>query len=303
MEKNNQTKSKKSFSISWLSVIILVALIVYSVILIAILLWAAFSSVKTVDYFNNVDVVWPQSLLPWEWEFGNYGFVFMNFKVRLRGTTRSVWIESLVMNSLLYAGVGALLHTGVACLMAYLAAKFKYKFSGIIYWTVVICMTIPIVGADISNIQILNGMGFYDTFLGAWILKFNFMGTYFLVFFAIFATLPNDYAEAAFLDGAGETKVLLKVILPLVSSTFFTVFLLNFIAFWNDYTVPLLYLPTHPTLSYAVQYLTDGGGEGDFNYVPVRMATCFLVAIPILILFLIFRGRIMNKVSMGGIKE
>ena len=44
------------------------------------------------------------------------------------------------MNSLLYAGVGSLLHTGVACLMAYLAAKFKYKFSKIIYWTVVILL-------------------------------------------------------------------------------------------------------------------------------------------------------------------
>lgn len=300
---NKKQNRKATFSLSWLSLIMLLLLIAYSFILIAILLWAATSSVKTVYYFNNIDVVWPQSLLPWEWEFNNFLFVFANFKVRLRGTTQSAWLENMALNSLLYAGVGALLHTGVACLMAYLSAKFKYKFSSLIYWIVVICMTIPIVGADISNIQILNTLNLFDTFTGAWILKFNFMGTYFLVFFAIFSTLPNDYAEAAFLDGAGETKVLIQVILPLVSSTFFTVFLLNFITFWNDYLVPLLYLPTHPTLSYGVQYLTDGGGEGDFNFVPIRMATCFLVAIPILTLFLFFRGRIMNKVSMGGIKE
>ena len=299
MKKN----SKKSFSFSWLSILLLVILIVYSLILITILIWAAFSSVKSIDHFKNVDKVWPQSFLPWEWDFGNFIYVFSNFNVRLRGTTQYAWIESLALNSLLYAGVGSLLHTGVACLMAYLAAKFKYKFSKIVYWTVVICMTIPIVGADISNIQILNTLHIYDTFLSAWILKFNFMGTYFLVFFAIFTTLPDDYSEAAFLDGAGETRVLCSIILPLVSNTFFTVFLLNFIAYWNDYTVPLLYLPTHPTLSYGVQYLTQGGVKEDFEEVPVRMATCFLVAIPILILFLTFRGRIMNKVSMGGIKE
>ena len=275
---NKKQNRKATFSLSWLSLIMLLLLIAYSFILIAILLWAATSSVKTVYYFNNIDVVWPQSLLPWEWEFNNFLFVFANFKVRLRGTTQSAWLENMALNSLLYAGVGALLHTGVACLMAYLSAKFKYKFSSLIYWIVVICMTIPIVGADISNIQILNTLNLFDTF-------------------------TNDYAEAAFLDGAGETKVLIQVILPLVSSTFFTVFLLNFITFWNDYLVPLLYLPTHPTLSYGVQYLTDGGGEGDFNFVPIRMATCFLVAIPILTLFLFFRGRIMNKVSMGGIKE
>jgi len=293
-------KAKKRFSCSWLSILLLAVLIVYSIILVVILIWAATSSVKSVFYFNNIDRVLPESLLPWEWEFENYSFVFANFEVRVRG--ESTWLEGMILNSLLYAGVGSLLHTGVACLVAYLASKFKYKFSNVVYWTVIACMTIPIVGADISNIQILNAFGLYDTFLGAWILKFNFMGTYFLVFHAMFSTLPNDYSEAAFLDGAGETKVFIKIILPLVSSTFFTVFLLNFITYWNDYQVPLLYLPTHPTLSYGVQYLTDWG-TNDFSSVPIRMTTCFIVVIPILVLFLSFRGRIMNKVSMGGIKE
>ena len=82
--------------------------------------------------------------------------------------------------------------------------------------------------------------------------------------------------------------------------TFATVFLIKFIEFWNDYSTPLLYLPTHPTLAYGVQ---DMSTNGDINKVLERIASCMVLALPITILFIVFRNKIMGNVTMGGVKE
>ena len=303
------TKIKKKIStMSWLSIVILSILIVYSIIFFTVMVWGFFTSVQSIRWFETYkNQVWPESLLPWKWEFRNYYDVFMSFQLTTK--VKTFFVQDMFLNSILYAGIGAFLHATVSCLMAYLVAKFKYKTSGIIYWLVIMTMTIPIVGSDISNIQLLDTLGLYDEFLGAWLLKFNFTGTYFLVFHATFARIPDDYAEAANIDGAGETTIFLRIIFPMVSSTFFTVFLLYLISLWNDYQVPLLYLPSHPTLSYGLQVLSRGTlqadetGGIDYGYIPYRLASCFMVALPIMIVFLLFRKRIMNKLDMGGIKE
>ena len=60
------------------------------------------------------------------------------------------------------------------------------------------------------------------------------------------------YTEAACIDGAGNLSVLLRIILPLSRNTFFTVMLINFITFWNDYQTPLIYMPSKPTVAYGM---------------------------------------------------
>ena len=171
-----------------------------------------------------------------------------------------------------------------------------------IYWVVIITMTIPVVGTDISTIQILQNIGLYDSMIGMFVLKFNFLGAYFLVFYATFRSLPNDYAGAAYVDGAGEFGVLIHIILPMIANMFFTIFLLNMIAYWNDYRTPLLYMPNNPTLSYGIQWLSTSPLQ-EFAHTTVRMASCIIMVIPIIVVFVAFKNRIMNKVSLGGIKE
>jgi ABC-type glycerol-3-phosphate transport system permease component len=90
--------------------------------------------------------------------------------------------------------------------------------------------------------------------------------------------------------------------LPLVANVFSTIMLINFIGLWNDYQTPLLFLPSHPTLAYGIYELSNSYLQG-LNNVPMRMAGCIVMVLPILALFLAFKNKLMNNVSMGGIKE
>ena len=154
------------------------------------------------------------------------------------------------------------------------------------------------------EVQMAKNLGLYDSVWGLWIMKANFLGMYFLVFYNIYKNMPMAYTEAACIDGAGNLSVLLRIILPLSRNTFFTVMLINFITFWNDYQTPLLYLPTHPTLSYGVYLVAIDPPSGiKLSDVPHSVSACMMLALPILIVFVIFKDKIMGNISLGGIKE
>ena len=81
-----------------------------------------------------------------------------------------------------------------------------------------------------------------------------------------------------------------------------TIMLIKFIEFWNDYQTPVLFMPTHPTLAYGVFTMSHSTDQKLSND-PARLASCMILAIPLLILFIAFRNKILGNVSMGGVKE
>ncbi len=135
-----------------------------------------------------------------------------------------------------------------------------------------------------------------------WILKANFLGMYYLVFFAYFKGISKEYSEAAYIDGAGETRVFLSIIIPIVRNMFFTVMLIKFIEFWNDYQTPLIYTPKYPPISYGL-YLFAFSNEQAISWPTIKMTGAMLTMMPILIVFLIFHNKIIGNVTMGGVKE
>ena len=181
-----------------------------------------------------------------------------------------------------------------------MVSRFNFRIGKVIYGAVIVTMMLPIVGSAPSEISITQALGIYDTFIGAWIQKASFIGLYFLIFYDSFRFIPKDYVEAATLDGAGEFTIFFKIMLPLVKNTFVMVFLLLFIEYWNDYQTPLLYLPTHPTVMYATQQLSQKGESGYGT--PMKMASCIVVAIPLIVLFSVFSDKIMGDLTVGGVK-
>ena len=180
--------------------------------------------------------------------------------------------------------------------------RFNFKFNAVIKGIVIVTMILPIIGSAPAEIQLLRDLKLYDSIIGNWIQKFHFLGMYFLVFSAAFEVIPKDFAEAAYMDGASEFKLLTKVMFPMVSTIFTTIMLINFIALWNDYQTPMLYLPSHPTLAYGIFDLSRSTLDG-MNNVPTRMAGCVILLVPILIIFIAFRKKIMGNITLGGVKE
>ena len=208
----------------------------------------------------------------------------------------------MLLFTLLYAVGAAFFTTFVCCLVAYVTSRFNFVFNKVVYGIVIVTMTLPIVGSLPSEIQMLKMLNLYDNIVGMWVLKSNLLGLYYLVFYSTFKSLPKDYSEAAYIDGASNFVVFVRIGLPLVRNIFFTIMLIKFIEFWNDYTATLTYMPSYPTLAFGL-YEYSFSAAPEINNTPMRMAGCFVLAVPILIVFLFTHDRMMSNLSMGGVKE
>ena len=217
----------------------------------------------------------------------------------LDGSFRSVKLGEMAFNSIAYA-LGSAVFSMLACLLtAYIAAIFKFKMCDWIYAVVIIQMIIPIVGLLPSELRMAHALGLDDSIPGMWIMKTYVTGLYFLVFYGSFKLIPKDYAEAAQLDGAGNFRIMVNIMFPFVKGSIFTVTLLRFITFWNDYQTPLLYMPTHPTLAYGLYHFTRGSNNSD---TPTQLAACILMAIPLFAVFVAFQKRLLGDLTIGGLK-
>ncbi len=278
--------------------ILLTLLICYAICLFVLLLWGFITAFKgKFDFRINV-IGLPKQ---WVWNFQTVADSFF-VKIVTADGGRSVGVPEMFLNGFLYALGSAFFATLVPCVTAYLCARFKYKFSNLIYATVIVVMIIPIIGSLPAEISMARRLGLYDSIWGIWLMKANFLGMYFLVFHAAFRSVPMAYTEAARLDGAGNFSILFRIMMPLVRNSFFTVMLVNFITFWNDYQTPLIYLPSHPTIAVGM-YKMAQTTENAMSSIPMRMAGSMMVLAPILILFLFFQKRLLGNLTIGGVKE
>lgn len=292
-------KKRANKRINVLTIVTLAVLILYVISLCIPLVWAFVTSYKSnLDYLENP--LW----LPQKWFFKNIWTAINNFTVTVNknDTMTQIYIEEMLLNSLLYAVGGAFFSTFTCTIVAYATAKFDFKFSKVIYAIVIVTMTLPIVGNLPSELQLLKSVGLYDHIWGLWICKANFLGLYYLVFYALFKAMPKEFTEAAYMDGASNFRVLFLIAMPLVRGTFMTVMLIKFIELWNDYTVTLTYMPTHPTLAFGL-YAYSFSTSPEISNTPMRLAGCFILIIPIFIIFVAFHKRLLGNISMGGIKE
>ena len=288
---------KKKFSI--FSAIITALLCVYCLALITLILWAFISSFKDnlLDFETNP--VW----LPKEWVTTNYEIAWNQFFIEIETPTGIdiVTMPLMFLYGFIYALGCSFAATFVPCITGYMCAKFNFKFSKVIYLVVVIVMILPIFGNLPAEMKMVRTFGLDEHIWGVWIMKANFLGLYFIVFYNYFKSLPNAYNEAAKIDGAGNFRILFRVILPMAMPIFFTVMLINFITFWNDYQTPLIYLQTKPTIALAMYKIAMENIPG-VAIPPVKIAASMLVLTPVLILFLVFHKKLLGNLTMGGIK-
>lgn len=297
----------KKRNISVLSICLFLILLIYCISLFVPMFWALYTSVKEQDDFLYTPLDLPKKI-----KLDNFTTILEEFKVtaqvnylvdgEIKLLPETHDFGQMVVNTLLYVCGSAFAATLIPCLTAYVCAKFpKKKMSGIIYGIVIATMIIPIVGSYPSEITMLQNLGLYNTLAGAWIQKANFLGMYFLVFHAAFKGLAKEYSEAAEIDGASEFTIMTRVMLPLVRNAFFTVFLIKFVEFWNDYQMPLLYLPSRPTLTYGLYAISNYTGN-TISIIPMRMAGCIIILLPILALYIAFKEKLMGNLTVGGVK-
>lgn len=290
-------KKQREFNIA--KFLIVLFLVLYTVILFVQWGWAILNSLK--DYYEFTDNVIG---FPLEWRFDNYSYAFKKFYLNCVSGNgrRDIYMEEMYLYTVLYAGGCAFTSTLFPCCVSYVVARYPFKPLKIVYFIVVTCMVIPLVGTLPAQLKVASALGIANHIWGMWIMTGHFLGVYFLVFYATFKTLSMGYTEAARIDGASNFTIMVRVIFPLIRNMFLTIFLLQLVNFWNDYQTALVFIPNKPTISIGLYYMSKSV-DPRMSSIPLRLTGCMMVLLPILIVFLIFRDRLMGNLSMGGMKE
>ena len=292
-----------------------VLLVLYVLLLLWALGWTLMTTTKSIteyemygiDFNPPLDrignILWLHKMKP---TLQNYVSAYKYFVVTVDATKPGEYdvdynIFWQFVNSLMYSVGCAAASTGTALIMGYATARFNYRFSKFIYMFVLMTMALPIIGSLPSEIATAQALNFYDTFPGIFIMRCTFLQTYFLVFFAQFKMIPQDYTEAAKIDGANPLAIMVQIILPLAAGTTSTVFVLNFIGLWNDFQVPMIYLPSHPVAAYGM-YLFQNTAIPEIAHTPTRLAGICLMAFPIIVFYAVLNKKLNVNLSIGGIK-
>lgn len=287
---------KKKSGVSPYSILIGALLAIYTLAIILMFVWALSASLKSSEGYA-VNPIWFNG----EFNFENYITAFLNGFDKVIDGVRHVYIEEMFLNSIIYSAGGALCQAFCTSVTAYLIAKYDCRFSRFMHNVIIVTMILPIVGALPSQIQIMDFLHIRNTFFGSFVMHYGFTNVYYLVFYAAYKSLSWSYAESALIDGANHFQIFFKIMMPLTSSLFGTTFILFFITYWNDYQVPMLFLEKQPVLAWGL-YEFFHSFDNLLSSGTVKIAGGIIVLIPLVLLFIIFRNKLMGNMTEGGIK-
>ena len=295
MNKTKKTSIKNQYKV--FAVLSVTVLSIYAVSLLLPLIWAVLASLKgRFDFRQNVFGI------PQEWVWSNYidSFTKLSLKIIDGKGYRIVTFARQTLNTIIITVVMTFVTIMSRLIPAYVCAKYKCLATRIMYQTNIVLMIFPIIGTLASAMNFVHALGIYDTLWVLILLNTGFDGTNFLIFYAVYKGISWEYAEAAQLDGAGHFHIFLKIMLPMASSTIIALSVLSAIGWWNSYDFNITYLPSMPVLAYGLFKYQTSPASG--MTIPMQLAGSILTSVPSIVVFTIFRKKIMNNLTIGGLK-
>ena len=227
-------------------------------------------------------------LWPTEWHWGNWGFA-----IKLIGP--------YLANTVFVAVTATICSLFLAVLGAYFFSRHKLPFSGLLWGLFLFLMIMPTVTNLVPLFMLLKSMGLLNTLL-ALILVAVAGGQVFNIFVLrhFLEDLPKDLFEAAEMDGASHFQQVINIVIPMSAPIIGTLAILSFLNAWNEFLLPLIILRDKElfTLGVGLIYL-DGEYVKPWGKI---MASYFLAAIPLIIIFLFTMRLFVRGLSAGAIK-
>ncbi|BBI31257.1 carbohydrate ABC transporter permease [Cohnella abietis] len=249
------------------------------------LIWMLYSSLKTSQEFNlNI------MSLPSNPQFQNY---IDAFKIGKMGTY--FWNSAFVS---LFTVVFTILF---GFFTAYIIARFKFPFRGIIYFMFLTGMLIPIHGLLIPIFVEFKALGLLDkkiTLIFPYV-AFNLSMAVFL-FENFIKTVPIDVEEAACIDGSSSTNTVMRIVFPLCLPVISTAIILFFLGAWNEFPFGLVLIKS-PELRTLPIGLTNFNGQYTANYTQM-LAAMVIVVLPVVVVYLAFAKKVMQGMTAGAVK-
>ena len=263
----------------WKTVISII-LIIYSLITVFLVGETIASSFKT-----KIELVDNLIGLPKEPTLANYFTVFVK-----EGFGR------YIMNSISLVAISLILLIIVSSMLAYGMAQYTFKGKKFLQAYFLIGLMMPVQLSILPLYLMLS-----NSFLGLALLYAANLSFSFLVFNQFFLQLPQAMIESAHMDGASDMCIFWKIVVPISKPVFSTVGLLQFVTIWNDFFLPMVFLPKKNahTLTLAIYSYT-----GNFlkNWDKI-FAAATIALVPILIIYFLFSEQIVAGLTAGSTKE
>lgn len=260
---------------------------IVALIFVSPLLWMIAASLKPeaqiFSDMSNIRTFWPTAAT-----LGNYVEVF----------TR-VNMMKFILNSLFYVFVIVILDLAVNSVCGYALAKFNFPGKELLLTVVISLMVLPMEAIMLPLYKEVASLGWVNTWAG---LIVPFVGKCFSVYMfrQFFLDIPDDLLEAAAIDGCGPIKTFFTIVMPISGTVYATIFILDFVAHWNDFMWPMLVVTGEDmrTIQLAIQTFF---GSKPIHYGAI-MASLTISAIPMLLMFVFLQKYYVEGIASTGIK-
>lgn len=241
------------------------------------------------------------SVLPIKPNFGAYKYIF---------TDRYIPIS--YGNTILYTAVGTLINVVMTALCAYPLSR--KKFYGRSVFTFLIVFTMMFDAGMIANFMVVNSIGIKDT-MWAIVLPPAVNVWYMIIMRTFFADIPEELYESAYIDGANDLTIFVRVILPLSGAVIATMVMFYAVWHWNSFFPPLIYLDNR--LKYPMQLVlrnivlstdagataaTGGSADSSIMGMNIKYAVIFITILPILMVYPFIQKYFVKGVMVGSVK-
>lgn len=287
--KSEYTERKRSDKIrkTLLSILNYSSLSLWAIIVLFPFYWMLLTSIKSYASYN-AEIV--PKFIPTSLTFQNYIDAFS-----------TVPLGKYFLNTVIFTLATTLLMLLIVIPAAYAFANFNFRGKNTLFLIFLSLMMIPNELVIITNFTTVTNLDLRNSFVGL-ILPSVISVFYIYLLKENFEQVPRELYLAAKVDGTGDFKYLCKVMLPICRPTIVTIMILKIIECWNSYIWPRLITddPAYFLVSNGIQEIRENG-FGREN-IPAMMAVVVVISVPLIVLFLVFRNKIMEGVARGGTK-
>lgn len=265
--------------------LIYLALTLFAVIYLFPVAWIFLSSIKP----SRELFLWPPQLFPENPTWENYTEAFA------RGD-----FTRYISNSLFVSITSTILTVIINLMCGYAFAKYRFVGSRTIFLFFISTLMLPLEVIMIPIFRVVNKLGLYNSFIGV-IVPPAATPTGVFIARQFFMSVPSELMEAARIDGAGETRIFTRIMIPIAKPIISTLAIFSFMWRWNDYLWPLLVLRDNQkfTLQLALQNF-NGQYSVDWSSL---LSMSVISMIPVLIIFLIFQRQFVEGLATSGLKD
>ena len=287
-------KMKHSGNILY-KIFIYVALLALAISIIIPVLWVFMASVKRNAEFIGADVN------PWALP---KQFFYQNFIVAFRDAQ----MGDFFLNSIIVTALGLILLLVIALPASYVLSRFDFKGRRILNVAFMAGLFINInyivvpIFLMLSDANKALGVEFFldNRFILALIYASSALPFTIYLLSGYFKTLPKGFEEAAYIDGCGYFKTMVKIMVPMAKPSIITVILFNFLSFWNEYIIAYTLMDEHGTLAMGLKNLM--AVERTATNYGIMYAGLVIVMLPVLILYICVQKQLTEGMTLGGLK-